>query len=60
MECSMKRIHAVLLLIGGSWLAVVLWVVLSNPIPRETHLGIVASLLDKLQPVVGTPLFILF
>jgi hypothetical protein len=59
-ERSMKRIHAVLLIVGGSWLAVVLWVVLSNVILRETHLGIIASILDKLPPAVGVPLFVLF
>jgi hypothetical protein len=52
----MKRIHAVLLILGGSWLAVVLWLVLSNVIPRETHLGIIALILDKLPAAVGVPL----
>jgi hypothetical protein len=56
----MKRIHALLLVLGGSWLAVVLWVVLSNVIPRETHLGIIALILDKLPAAVGVPLFVLF
>jgi hypothetical protein len=56
----MKRIHAVLLIVGGSWLALTLWVVVSNVILRETRLGVVAQLLDKLPPVVGTPIFILF
>src|ERR1700686_1955776 len=56
---SMKRIHVVLLIVGGSWLALALWVVFSSLILRETRLGVVAQLLDKLPPVVGTPIFIL-
>ena len=55
----MKRIHVVLLIVGGSWLALALWVVFSSLILRETRLGVVAQLLDKLPPVVGTPIFIL-
>jgi hypothetical protein len=55
----MKRIHAVLLVIGLSWLALALWVVSSNVILRETRLGPVAQLLDKLPPAIGTPIFIL-
>jgi hypothetical protein len=54
----MKRIHAVLLLVGGSWLAVALWVVLSSVILRETRLGVLAQLLDRLPSAVGTPIFI--
>jgi|HubBroStandDraft_6_1064221.scaffolds.fasta_scaffold656189_2 hypothetical protein len=56
----MKRIHAVLLVIGASWFAFALWVVASNVILRETRLGVVAQLLDRLPPVVGNPIFILF
>ena len=55
----MKLIHSVLLLVGGGWLAFVLWVVLANVILRETHLGIVAQFLDRLPPAISAPLFIL-
>ena len=55
----MKRIHAVLLVIGLSWLALALWVVASSVILRETRLGLVAQLLDKLPPLIGTPIFFL-
>ncbi len=55
----MKRIHALLLVVGLSWLALALCVVSSNVILRETRLGFVAQLLDKLPPVIGTPIFIL-
>ena len=55
----MRRIHAVLLAVGGSWLAVALWVVVSGVILRETRLGVVAQLLDKLPAVVSTPIFTL-
>lgn len=56
----MKRIHAVLLIVGCCWLTFALWVVVSGAILRETRLGVLAQLLDRLPPVVGTPLFILF
>lgn len=56
----MKRIHAVLLIVGGSWLALALWVVVSKVILRETRLGVVAQLLDKLPPAVGMLIFTLF
>jgi hypothetical protein len=49
----MKRIHAVLLVIGASWFAFALWVVASNVILRETRLGVVAQLLDRLPPVLA-------
>ncbi len=55
----MKRIHAVLLVIGLSWLVLALWVASSNVILRNTRLGLVAQLLDKLPPAIGTPIFIL-
>jgi threonine/homoserine/homoserine lactone efflux protein len=55
----MKRIHAVLLIVGGGWLAVVVWVVVSSVILRETRLGALAQFLDRFPPVVGTPIFIL-
>ena len=55
----MKRIHALLLVIGLSWLALALWFLSSNVILRDTRLGLVAQLLDKLPPVIGTPIFIL-
>lgn len=55
----MKRIHAVLLVVGGCWLAFALWVVVSGVILRETRLGVVAQLLDKLPSVVSTSVFIL-
>ena len=57
---SMKRMPVVLLLLGGSWLAVVIWVVLSNVTLRDTPLGVVTVFLDKLPPVVVAPLFIFF
>ncbi len=50
----MKRIHAILLVVGLGWLAISLWIVSSNVILRETRLGLVAQLLDKLPPVIGT------
>ena len=53
----MKRIHSVLLIVGGSWLALALWVVVSKVILRETRLEVVSQLLDKLPPAVGTPIF---
>jgi hypothetical protein len=56
----MKRVHAVLLIVGGSWLAFALWVVFSSVILRETRLGVVAQILDKLPRMVGTPIFLLF
>jgi hypothetical protein len=58
-EGSMKRIHAILLGVGVSWLAVVLWIVFSNVILRETRLGPVAQRLDALPPAIGTPIFFL-
>jgi hypothetical protein len=48
----------VLLLVSGSWLSVVIWVILSNVTLRDTPLGVVAEFLDKLPPSVGAPLFI--
>jgi hypothetical protein len=57
---SMKRMPVVLLLISGSRLAVVIWVILSNVTLRDTPLGVVAAFLDKLPPSVGAPLFIFF
>jgi hypothetical protein len=59
-NASMKRIHVMLLIAGMSWLALALWVVVSSVILRETRLGVIAHLLDKLPPVLGTPIFILF
>jgi hypothetical protein len=56
----MKRIHAVLLIFGLSWLAVVLPVVFSNLILRETRLGVVAQLLDSLPPILSNVIFLLF
>ena len=56
----MKRMPVVLVLVSGSWLAVVVWVILSNMILRDTPLGVVAVFLDKLPPGVGAPLFIFF
>ena len=56
----MKRIHAVLLIFGLSWLAVVLPVVFSNLILRETRLGAVAQLLDRLPPMLSNVIFLLF
>jgi hypothetical protein len=55
----MKRIHAVLLIVGGIWFALALWVVVSKVILSETRLGVVSQLLDKLPPAVGTPIFTL-
>jgi hypothetical protein len=55
----MKRIHALMLVVGLSWLGFALWIVSSNVILRETRLGFVAQRLDKLPPVIGTPIFIL-
>jgi hypothetical protein len=51
---------AVLLLLGASWLAVVIWAILSNVSLRDTPFGAVAVLLDKLPPGVGAPLFVFF
>src|SRR5215472_14751902 len=56
---GMKRIHAALLVLAGIWLAVVLWVVLSDVILRETRLGVVAQQLDRLPSRVATVLFML-
>jgi hypothetical protein len=56
----MKRIHAVLLIFGLSWLAVVLPVVFSNLILRETRLGAVARLLDRLPLMLSNVIFLLF
>jgi hypothetical protein len=55
----MKGIHAVLLLVGGGWLAAALWVIVSKVILRETRIGVIAQLLDKLPPSIGTYIFTL-
>ncbi len=54
----MKLAHYVLLTIGLGWLAADLCLVVSNIILRETRIGVVATFLDKLPPVLGTPIFI--
>ncbi len=57
---SMKRMPVVLLLVSGSWLAVVIWVIVSNVTLRNTPFGVVAVFLDKLPPSLGAHLFIFF
>jgi hypothetical protein len=53
-----KLIHYVLLTIGLGWLAADLNVIVSHIILRETRIGVVATFLDKLPRIVGTPIFI--
>jgi len=53
-----KLIHYVLLTIGLGWLAADFRLVVSHMILRETRIGVVATFLDKLPRIVGTPIFI--
>jgi len=55
-----KRTKAlVLLTLGVGWLvADLLWLIVSNVSLRETRLGVIAQLLDKLPPGVANPIFI--
>ena len=55
----MRRIHTILLVVAGCWLAVALWVVASGVILRETRLGVVAQFLDTLPTAISTLIFIL-
>jgi hypothetical protein len=55
----MNKARAILLIFGGCWLAVAVWVAFSNVILRETRLGVVAQFLDKLPPATGKPIFVL-
>jgi hypothetical protein len=53
----MKRIHSISMVVGLCWLAILLWIISSHVILRETSLGFVARYLDKLPPAIGTPVF---
>ena len=48
----------VLVTLGLIWLTTVVWLFAGNVILRETRLGFVAKLLDKLPPVVSNLIFI--
>ena len=55
----MNKVRTILLVFGGFWLAVAVWVVFSHVILRETRIGVVAQFLDKVPPTVGKPIFLL-
>jgi hypothetical protein len=44
--------------LGCSWLASDLYLMVGNVILRETRLGVIANLLDRLPTALGTPIFI--
>ncbi len=53
----MKRIDAIVLLLAFSWLALAILVMVSGVILRETRLGVIAQVLDKLPSPTGTMIF---
>jgi hypothetical protein len=48
----------VLVILGCCWLAGDLYLMLGNIILRETPLGVIASVLDRLPRALGNPIFI--
>lgn len=54
----MKRIRALPLSIGLSWLALTLWICVSQVIFRETRLGLVAQLIDRLPSQIANLVFV--
>jgi len=55
----LKRIHVVLLAVGFAWFVAFSSLIGSGVILRETRLGILARLLDKLPSPLGASVFAL-
>ena len=57
---TMRMKPYVLIGAGLSWVLIVFWLVARNVILRETVLGPVAQVIDKLPPPIASLVFILF
>jgi len=55
----MKLANYVSLVIGVAWLAGDVYLVISNVILRETRIGALAALIERLPPSIGNAVFIL-
>jgi hypothetical protein len=55
----MKPIHYILVAIGGLWIVADSRILLANVVPRESFLGVLSTIIDKLPPELSRPIFIL-